>query len=74
MPRKKKLPVTGGMRVDAYTVFCRAVEEAVEAAWNRSHDEVKLPSKKQVCAAMERSVVDNVCEVFRFDDFYADVE
>ena len=74
MPRKKKLPVTGGMRVDAYAVFCRAVEEAVEAAWNCSHDETKRPSKERVCAEMERRVVDNVCEVFRFDDFYADVE
>ena len=74
MPRKKKLPVTGGMRADAYAVLARAVEEAVEGAWNQSHDETKRPSKETVCAAMERRVLDNICEFFRFDDPYAAVK
>jgi hypothetical protein len=75
MPRKKsKLPVTGGMRVNAYAVLVDAVERAVEGAWNKSHDETDHPSKETICEAMERRVIDNICEVFNFDDFYADVK
>jgi hypothetical protein len=71
MPRKKsKLPVTGGMRVNAYAVLVDAVERAVEGAWNNAENH----KKETICEAMERRVIDNICEVFNFDDFYADLK
>ena len=68
MKRQPRRAVTGGMRVDAYAVLCRAVEEGVAYGWQRAHKHVEAPGRDAVLEQIERAVLDAVCAYFAFDD------
>ncbi len=40
---RAKRPVRGGIKVRAYPVLCRAVEEGVAYGWRRAHKHIDTP-------------------------------
>lgn len=63
-----KLPVTGAMKVNAYAVLSRAVEEGVQRGWSRAHKHVEKPGEDALCSAIYDAVMEAICEVFDFDE------
>lgn len=59
--------VAGGIRVNAYEVFARAVETAIEYGWNRAHKHNDEPSADTIKGEIETAIMNDVCEVFFFD-------
>ena len=63
-----KRPVAGGMKVRAYEVLRRAVEEGVAYGWQRAHKHTDSPSGDAVQDQIVTAVLSEVSEVFTFDD------
>ena len=60
--------ISGSIRVNAYTVVERAVEEGVELGCNRAHKYADKPTRESLADAIELAVMNELCEVLRFDD------
>jgi hypothetical protein len=67
MKRRTKRPVTGGMRVRAYEVLRRAVEEGVAYGWRRAHKHTDAPGEDAIVDQVVQGVLNEVCEYFDFD-------
>ena len=68
MTTKKKRPVTGGLRVKAYDVLQRAVDDGLNFGWNRAHKHTDKPSEDAIKDAMFGAVMGEICDWFDFDD------
>jgi len=64
----KKRPITGGMRVKAYPVLARAVEEGFRRGWHRAHKYTDKPTDEQIEDAVTNAILGDICEVFSFDE------
>jgi hypothetical protein len=64
----KKRPITGGMRVRAYPVLERAIEEGFQYGWHRAHKHVENPSSAAIEEAVTQAILSAICEVFDFDE------
>jgi len=67
MKRRTKRSVTGGMRVRAYEVLRRAVEEGVAYGWRRAHKHTDAPGEDAIVDQVVQGVLNEVCEYFDFD-------
>ncbi len=67
-PRKQKFEVKGGMRVRAYDVFHRAVEEGISLGWHRAHKHTDTPGEDAIKDHMLTEVLNSVSEYFVFED------
>lgn len=65
---KRKRPVSGGMRVRAYEVLHRAIEEGLEHGWRRAHKHTDTPDEASLKEEVLQGIVNEVCEVFDFDE------
>lgn len=66
--RGDKPKVVGGkMRVKAYDVLSRALDEGIECGWRRAHKHNDKPSDEAVKESVEREVMNSICEFFEFD-------
>ncbi len=65
---KRKPRVRGGVRVLAYSVFCRAVEEGVSYGWRRAHKHTDTPDVQTIEDQIVTAVLNEVCQYFDFDD------
>lgn len=63
-----KRKVTGTMRVNAYEVLRRAVEEGAARGVRRAHKHDDLPSKDAIAEQVVHEVLVAVSEVFDFGD------
>lgn len=68
MAKKSKLPVTGGMKVRAYPLLVRAVEEGVEYGWRRAFKHTDTPEPDAIKDQIMTAVTNAICEYFDFDD------
>jgi len=66
--QKSKRQVTEGMRVKAFAVFERALESGVARGIRRAHKHTDSPNVEHLKDEIVRAVLDDVCEVFSFDD------
>ncbi|MBI3184698.1 MAG: hypothetical protein HYZ28_21385 [Myxococcales bacterium] len=66
--RSGKRPVTGGMRVRAYEVLSRAVDEGVAYGWRRAHKHTDAPGEDAIKDQVTQAVLSEVCEYFDFAD------
>jgi len=66
--RSKKRPVSNGVRVNAYNVMARCVEEGVEIGWNRAHKHEDLPSWDLIRERIAQEVLNRICEDFTFNE------
>jgi hypothetical protein len=65
---RAKRSVRGGMRIRAYPVLCRAVEEGVAYGWRRAHKHIDTPDVKSIEEQIVTAVLNEICEYFNFDD------
>ena len=56
------------MTPDAYKVMQMAVETGVALGVRRAYKHSAKPSEEAIIAAVERAVIDEICEWFRFDE------
>jgi hypothetical protein len=60
--------VRGGLKVRAYDVLRRAIEEGVEYGWRRAHKHTDAPDAEAIKDQVTTSILNEVCEYFDFDD------
>jgi hypothetical protein len=65
---RTKRAVRGGMKVRAYPVLCRAIEEGVMSGWRRAHKHTETPDEETVKDHIMTGVLNEGCEYFNFDD------
>jgi predicted Zn-dependent protease with MMP-like domain len=65
---KTKRPVRGGMKVCAYDVLRRALEEGAEYDWRRAHKHTDSPDAETIKDQIVTTILNEVCEYFDFDD------
>ena len=66
--KQPKRTVSGGMRVRAYDVLRRAVEEGVEYGWRRAHKHTDRPDADAIKDQFVTGILNEVCEYFAFDE------
>lgn len=65
--KRTKRTVTGGMRMRAYDVLRRAIEEGVEYGWRRAHKHTDTPDAESIKDQIVTGILNEVCEYFDFD-------
>ncbi len=65
---KKKRPVADGLRVRAYQVLRRAIEEGAEYGWRRAHKHTDAPDEETIKGQIVTGILNEICEYFDFDD------
>ena len=63
-----KRPVRGGLKVRAYPVLCRAIEDGFAYGWRRAHKHIDAPDARTIEEQIVTAVVDEICQYFDFDD------
>ena len=66
--KRTKRPVRGGMKVRAYDVLRRAVEEGAAYGWRRAHKHTDAPGEDAIVDQIVQGVLHEVCEYFDVDD------
>ena len=66
--KRTKRPVRGGMKVRAYDVLRRAVEEGAAYGWRRAHKHTDAPGEDAIVDQIVLGVLNEVCEYFDVDD------
>lgn len=69
---KQRRPVRGGLRVRAYDVLRRAIEEGAAYGWRRAHKHTDSPDEETIQEQMVTGILNEVCELFEFDEPEAD--
>jgi len=64
----KKAQVVGTIRINAYDIVRRAVEEGVRYGWNRAHKHTDKPDEAAILEHIENAVLTELCEVLKFDE------
>lgn len=62
-----KTKVGTTIRVDAYGMIARAVEEGVLVGWNRAHKHTDNPEPDQIQECIKDAVLSDLCEFLHFD-------
>jgi len=63
-----KIKTEGVVRIDAYAVISRAVEEGIEYGWNRAHKHTDKPSKDLILTEMENAIMNSLSEVLQYGE------
>jgi hypothetical protein len=66
-PRRRRL-VSHGLRVNAYKLISRAVEEGIARGWQRSHKHTDCPDPSFVRQQVEEAVMLELSEIFIWPD------
>ncbi|WP_437810779.1 hypothetical protein [Sorangium sp. So ce1078] len=66
--KRTKRSVRGGMKVRAYDVLRRAVEEGITYGWRWAHKHTDTPGEDAIVDQIIQGVLNEVCEYFDFDD------
>jgi hypothetical protein len=56
------------MTPDAYRVLQMAVQDGIAIGLRRAHKHVETPTEDQLIEILEREVMTQVCEWFKFND------
>ena len=56
------------MRLRAYDIVTRAVEEGVELGMSRVYKYSEAPTRESLVESIEREVKSNLCDVINFND------
>jgi hypothetical protein len=64
---KRRQKVSSKVKVNAYEVLCRAVEQGLIYGWSRAHKHTDTPDEEAIKLAMYEAITNEICEVFVFD-------
>ena len=64
----KRAKVAGAIRIDAYKIVTRAVEEGVRCGMSRAHKHTGSPTPDDIAESIEQAVINALCDVLRFGD------
>jgi hypothetical protein len=56
------------MKIRAYPVLCRAVEEGVVYGWQRAHKHIDTPDAATIEEQIVTAVLSEICQYFDFDE------
>lgn len=65
---RKGIPTRTAVRIRAYDVIWRAVEEGVAYGYKRAHKHTDAPGEESIREHIERAVMASLEEVLAFDD------
>jgi hypothetical protein len=65
--KKNKAMVACELRMRAYPVMCRAVEEGIDYGWMRAHKHTDKPSEQAIKDEIHAGIMNAICEMFDFD-------
>ena len=65
---KLELKVQPIVKLNAYAVISRAVEEGVTYGYNRAHKHTETPTEDQMVEAIQNAVMSALCEVMVFNE------
>ena len=60
------------MKARSYDILSRAIEEGVARGIRRAFKHTDSPSREFIMECVEHTVMNDICEVFSFDDDLAD--
>ena len=66
--KRARPKVAGGMRVRAYDVLHRAIEQGIEYGWRRAHKHTDTPDAETIKDQILTGILNEVSECFDFDD------
>lgn len=66
MANKKKPKVESKVRVNAWNVMTRAIEEGIDYGWNRAHKHTDKPTEDEFKSAIYNAVTSAISEYFEF--------
>jgi len=62
------LNVDATVKIDAYRVIDAAVENAISYGYSRAFKYTDSPTKDQIMDEIHRSVMNNLCDILKFDE------
>ena len=65
---KAKPNVKATIRINAYEVVSRAIEDGIEYGYNRAHKHTTTPSPEALKTAIYEAITNSLCEVLIFDN------
>ena len=57
----------GSMRIKAYPVLVRCIDEGVRYGYNRAFKHCETPGEKEICEAVYQAVLNELCDWFTFE-------
>jgi hypothetical protein len=60
---RAKRSVRGGMKIRAYPVLCRAIEEGVAYGWRRAHKHIDTPDVGSIEEQIVTAVLNEICQL-----------
>lgn len=60
--------VKGSVRIDAYAVISRAIEEGIGYGWNRAHKHTDTPSRDHILTEIENAIMNSLGEVLKYGE------
>ena len=66
--KKKKVALEGAVRLNAWEILSRAVEEGVASGWRRAHKHDDHPGEETISECIRTAVMDSISEVILWDD------
>jgi hypothetical protein len=63
-PAKKPI----GLIPKTYNILTRAIEEGMNSGFRRAYKHTDAPNEEQIKENIMREIMNNICEVFSFDD------
>jgi hypothetical protein len=68
MREKRKIPARATIKVDTYRVVARAVEEGINAGWNRAHKHAEEPREEHIKQEIESAIMLALDEIISWQD------
>ena len=62
------MKIKAKVRLNAYAVITRAIDEGVALGYRRAHKHTDAPTEIQMRDALEQAVMEALCEVLDFGD------
>lgn len=56
------------LRIRAYPILSRAIEEGIECGWRRAHKHTSVPTKDMICAEIDLAIWNELDQVLELGD------
>jgi len=65
---EENIKISAHVRLNAYKIIDDVVERAVRYGYNRAHKHADDPSEEHMIEEVRRSVMNELCEILKFDE------